>query len=89
MKRLKIYLLFLVIALVITFLTSFYKYQLPATSVFSGSNGSNIDILVAGFPLHFLSYTKEIFLGNLVIDIFFWFSLVTMAAKAWDLSKEK
>ena len=87
MKRLLIYFIFLVISGVLTFATTIVGYHTPETIVVSASDSIPLD--VAGFPLYYFigstSNTTVVVWGHLAIDILFWFLIVIMIAKAWDL----
>lgn len=86
MNRLVIYFIFFLIAALITFLTKFYTYELPPTFLII-PGGDHLGVGLAGYPLWYQTQDsfKNIVIGHLLIDLFFWFGIVVMAAKAWDL----
>ena len=103
MKRLKWYLTFLVLGVLITLGTFFLDVNsgrpFPSAQV-----PQSTWLLVSGYPLYFLingfasnaanlpldgtSSVVEVILGNFAIDVLFWFLLIVMISKAWDLYKK-
>lgn len=112
MKRLKIYLIFFVVSIVISFLSVLPSTVTGLSSSSAGRpfpSGQTADgtfVYVAGYPLYFMingttgpiaqttdrdsdyAFHNEIEWGNFAIDVMFWFLLLVMLFKAWDLYKE-
>ncbi|MEX0616268.1 MAG: hypothetical protein WD231_00480 [Candidatus Woykebacteria bacterium] len=102
MRRLLIYTVFLVIAVVITVATTVLQSRPYPTQQIPDADF----LYVSGYPLHYLitgfagfeeklqfpnpnfAWKTEILWGHLAIDILFWFLIIVMLAKAWDLVKQ-
>jgi hypothetical protein len=90
MNRLVVYLSYFFLAVLITYLTSFYVYEIRATTLFIG-NVEPLNYGVSGYPIYFQykDDTNDLVIGHVLIDLFFWFGIVVMTSKAWDLLKAK
>src|SRR3972149_1048708 len=104
MKRLLTYIIFLVISIVITVGTTvvFQSKPYPTSQIPDADylyvSGYPLHYLINGFAGYEeklqnaapgFAWKTEWILGNLAIDILFWFLIVVMLAKAWDLVKQE